>query len=182
MIQRHRGPNDPFDYQWGDEAAPLIWWNGVHEHEFTIPAARTQDPTPTQSGDALVQGLPPHRHTFPAATATKFTGVPEIAARSGTDASGKQVAAKTCFSSLRVELDGADLTGAILARTSWQRIGDGTDGHPLVTSQFGTGALDLLEMAHAAGRALGAGLHTLVFRLDDDNDSGGKVLYNLYVE
>jgi hypothetical protein len=74
---------------------------------------------------------------------------------------------------LLVQLDGNDITGLIVGKLGWGKLGDGSSGHSFVTS--GTGSIDLLEL----GVAVGIGPHTLEFGVPS---GGGKVIYNLYVE
>jgi hypothetical protein len=80
---------------------------------------------------------------------------------------------------MKVELDGVPITTEILARlpSAWQSLGDGFATHQLIDE--GTGPLDLIEIANAAGKTIDVGSHTLTFSVAS---GGGKVLYNLYVE
>lgn len=81
---------------------------------------------------------------------------------------------------VKIKLDGTDITGMVLAKLGWTKLGDGTPTHPLVTS--GTGSIDLIQL----GLSLAVGPHRLELRLNaasnPSQNSGGKVLYNLYVE
>jgi hypothetical protein len=83
----------------------------------------------------------------------------------------------TYLDDLRVYLDDSDITDDILAQlggpaNGWAKLGDGNSGHRL---QGGTGAIALERIA-----ALSQGEHTLELLVE--NDSGGNLRYNLYVE
>ena len=80
---------------------------------------------------------------------------------------------------LKVFLNGNEITSEILAQlggpgAGWDRLGDGTGAHLLVAA--GTGAIDLLRL----NQTLVEGEHTLELKVD--NQSGGNIRYNLYVE
>jgi hypothetical protein len=86
----------------------------------------------------------------------------------------------TYIDDLRVWLDGTDITDLVLAQlgssaNGWDKLGDGTSAHPLQVEQGGTGAIALERIA-----ALNQGEHALEFKVE--NDSGGNLRYNLYVE
>jgi hypothetical protein len=155
---------------------PFIALDGVHVHDFVDANGNpvpTSAPTVDQTGGAVPTGAgsETHTHSIPE---TLAVGVDDVAARSGVG----ELAHKY-LSNLRVGLDGTDVTDEILATlpTSWGQLGDGLGTHPLVID--GTGSIDLLDVARAAGRTIAVGPHELVFRVAS---GGGKVLYNLIVE
>jgi hypothetical protein len=66
----------------------------------------------------------------------------------------------------------------VLAQLGWASLGDGTAGHPMVTS--GTGSIDLVRLGAVS---FGVGSHKLEMFLNPTaKPSGGKVLYNLFVQ
>ncbi len=75
--------------------------------------------------------------------------------------------------SVRVKLDGTDITALLLGQLGWSQLGDGTNSHTFVTS--GTGGIDLIKL----GLTLEVGSHSIQILVAG---GGGKVLYNLYVE
>jgi hypothetical protein len=86
----------------------------------------------------------------------------------------------SCIDDLQVYLDDdpTPITAQILAQlgapaNGWDKLGDGTSAHRLVTE--GTGPIALERI-----RALNQGEHTLEFKVE--NASGGNLRYNLYVE
>jgi hypothetical protein len=86
----------------------------------------------------------------------------------------------TDLDDLRVWLDDTDITDQVLAQlggpaNGWEKLGDGTSAHKLHVDQGGTGAIALERIA-----ALNQGEHTLEFMVE--NDTGGNLRYNLYVE
>jgi len=145
---------------------------GGHGHSVSFPAP-TGTPSVNQTGPATPtgSGSETHDHSIPD---TDAAGVDDVSARTGATA-----LAHTYASDVRVSLDGVDVTPEILAvlPTSWGQLGDGLPTHELVTD--GTGAIDLLDVARAAGRTIGVGSHELEFSVAS---GGGKVLYNLIVE
>ena len=147
------GPN----YEEGNP--PYVFDGGAHTH--LLSASQTGLTTGVASGTqtlTLTGRADPAGATAPAAgTRYQARGGPAHGYPSG----------------LRVKLDGTDITGLILGRLGWTSLGNGTGGHPLVTS--GTGGIDLIEL----GLGFVVGGHELEFRVPG---GGGKVLYNLYVE
>jgi len=114
-----------------------------------------------------------HSHAITGQT-TEPVGVSE--AGSGGPRTGSEL---TFVDELKVFLDGNEITAQVLAQlggpaAGWDTLGDGTGAHALIKK--GTGAIDLLRV----GQALVEGEHTL--ELEVDNQSGGNIRYNLYVE
>lgn len=136
-------------------------------------------PAPADTGGLAGPAVGDHDHSH------SLTGDVKVSGSGSPQHPAGSTAAYEYFAGLKVELDGADVTAGILARvpTSWVQLGNGSATHQLVVD--GTGALDLLEIANAAGKALEAGPHTLVFRVDASpggGGNGGNILYNLYIE
>lgn len=115
-----------------------------------------------------------HHHRI-AGQETESSGVTDDGS-GGARTSGSEL---TYLRGLTVYLDANEITSAVLAQlggpaAGWAQLGDGTGAHPLVAS--GTGAIDLLRLDHT----LVEGEHTLELKVD--NNSGGNIRYNLYVE
>ena len=138
---------------------------GQHSHSFSASGS-TGGPSPASSGgpspNSSAQG---HTHQLTGAGLSETGNGPAI--RTG--------AKYAWLADLRVELDGTDITQALLDRflSSWTQFGNGSQAHPL-NAPGGTGPLNLL----ALGRRIDQGPHTIRLRVAQ---GGGKVLYNLYV-
>jgi hypothetical protein len=92
-------------------------------------------------------------------------------------------AALTYFDDLRIKFEDIDITSLVLTQLQerdglgpWEKLGDGGPTHQLVTQ--GTGEIDLLRL----GIDLTPGEHKLVFSVPPNNNSGGKIQYNLYID
>jgi hypothetical protein len=151
-----------------DDYQPAIT-GGLHTHDaLVLPAGGVWTLEP-DGGLALAD----HHHT----TLESTTGATGQGGASDVIPAGR-TKRLTHLDALRVYLDAQEITDAILAQLGgptqgWDRLGDGTSGHALVAS--GTGAIALERIA-----TIGQGEHTLEFKVD--NDSGGNIRYNLYVE
>ena len=142
---------------------------GKHTHPLT-------GVHPTQTAPLSVPGSS-HHHT------TKTQTDAGESVTTGPTGQGNVIEAGTTarltfFDDLRVWLDGTDTTDLILAQlggpeNDWDKLGDGTPKHKLVTD--GTGPIALERIA-----TLNQDAHILEFKVD--NDSGGNIRYNLYVE
>ncbi|GGL04241.1 hypothetical protein [Streptomyces flaveus] len=111
-----------------------------------------------------------HSHTLTADLNVSSTGSPN-----------RQAASEPAYaflSDLKIKIDTKPVTDKVLRFLRWPQLGDGGSQSDLVLK--GTEALDLIDIANSAGLPMDAGPHTLEFYVD--NDSGGKLLYNLYVE
>jgi hypothetical protein len=162
------GPTHPSDPR-AQPGTTFIQMDGVHTHQSgrvesdqATPGTFSATETITVSG-----GIADAGNTAPAAGSLPYQ------ARDGDPAYGY-------FTGLRLKLDGTDITGLVTAQLGWTRLGDGTAGHPLVTS--GTGSIDLVRL----GLSLEVGSHTLEMFLNaaaaPSANTGGKVLYNLFVQ
>ncbi|HEV2953576.1 MAG TPA: hypothetical protein VG015_05770 [Candidatus Dormibacteraeota bacterium] len=147
----------------------FIQMDGVHTHESgkVETAGATPGTFNTTEVISVTGGIADAGNTAPLVGSTPYQ------ARDG-------VPAYSYFSDLQIKLDGTDITGLVKAKLGWTSLGDGTASHPLVSS--GTGSIDLIQM----GLSLGVGSHWLELRLNPASNpklnTGGKVLYNLYVE
>ena len=155
--------NPPY-YAYGpDGAGPnlnYIRLDGVHQH--TVAKQTSQGPVPDAGH--------PHHHSLSGNVALSGNTAPTTGS---TPYQARLGPAHSYPGEVRVRLDGTDITGLILAKLGWLKLGDGTNTHLLVTS--GTGAVDLI----ALGLPVGIGAHQLEIRVPS---GGGKILYNLYVE
>lgn len=150
-----------------EEFVPSIS-GGSHTHDELIVPAGGVVTFPPQ--DDL--SLPEHGHTTLEST-TDATGQGAVIPAGTT-------ARLTYIDDLKVSLDGTDITAQIRSQlggstNDWDKLGDGTSAHHLNVAQGGTGAVALERIA-----TLNQGEHTLEFLVD--NDSGGNLRYNLYVE
>jgi hypothetical protein len=152
-----RGP----DTHQGDPTYDYIQQDGQHTH--TVPGPTTHKPDPNLATA--------HNHTMTGRVASAGNTAPALGNTPYQARDGQP--AYSFPDDVHVKLDGTDITALINARLGWTRLGDGTGGHPLVTS--GTGSIDLIQL----GLPLAVGPHRLELRV---NSGGGKVLYNLYVE
>lgn len=120
--------------------------------------------------DEALADVPPHDHRI--VGITDETGATGTAARVG--------ARLTHIDGLRVFYDNIDITGAIIAALNdgtgppWTSLGDGSNGHPLVTD--GTGPIDLVRL----GLDLSVDEHRFEFRIQNAG-VGGQIQYNLYL-
>ena len=162
------GPTHPSDPTAGP-GTTFVQMDGVHTHqsgrvETDKATAGTFNNTETIT---VSGGIADAGNTAPAIGSLQYQ------ARDGDPAYGY-------FDSLRLKLDGTDITGLVTAQLGWTSLGDGTASHPIVTS--GTGSVDLVRL----GLSLGVGSHTLEMSLNPaatpSANSGGKVLYNLFVQ
>jgi hypothetical protein len=115
-----------------------------------------------------------HVHAVVGPTEPKGVSVP--ADGSGGHRAGTEL---TYVNRLKVFLNGNEITSEIESQlggsvAGWDGLGDGTGGHPLITT--GTGPIDLLRL----NQTLVEGDHTLELKVE--NQSGGNIRYNLYVE
>lgn len=163
-----RNPDNSIKYTYGFGGPSWVGQDGAHDHLFRVPRRSSEGPsTATTEGP---QGVEAPTHVHHVSGATSPTG----------PIGGGQLNPNvySYLDALQVTLDGDPITQKILDVLQWPRLGDGTSGSLLVTQ--GTDALDLIDIANAAGLPLDAGPHSLEFSVS--NDSGGKLLYNLYVE
>jgi hypothetical protein len=162
------GPTKPFD----STARPgtnFIQMDGVHTHE----SGRAESDTATAGTFNTAETIHVSADTVDAGNTASAAGSLPYQARDGDPAYGY-------FDSLQIKLDGTDITGLVTAQLGWTSLGDGTASHPMVTS--GTGSIDLVRL----GLSLGVGGHKLELFLNPaakpSANSGGKVLYNLFVQ
>jgi hypothetical protein len=138
------------------------------EHAHTL----TFEPI-TSSGPS--SGIAGHRHDI-SGQRTEPRGVTENASGgSGGPRIGSEL---TFINRLKVFLNGNEITGEITSQlggpvAGWEHLGDGTELHPMVAA--GTGPIDLLRLNQTLVEE-----NTLELRVD--NQSGGNIRYNLYVE
>ena len=180
---------------------------GGHSHDISAPYKKDDSGdesvklgTSTDGSDLTdmigaraVEAGSPHAHTFDLGTITSspegsagshthvITGHPTGAvgvseAGSGGPRTGSEL---TFVDQRKGFLNGNEITDEVLAQlggpaAGWDQLGDGSGGHPLIKK--GTAAIDLLRV----GQTLVEGEHTL--ELVVDNQSGGNIRYNLYVE
>ena len=136
-------------------------------HQHDVPSAVT-----TASSKA---NAPQHQHTFGAGVADLASGATDVVARTKDGA-----LAYTTIGDLQVKLDNIDITESILRQIGWTAPLGGTT----FNSDAGTGGVDLLRLPPVAGQpappVINEGQHILEFVIN--SGSGGKLLYNLYVE
>jgi hypothetical protein len=151
-------------YGYGPAGAPpamnYIRLDGVHHHN--VPQQNSLGPGPNQGT--------PHDHSLSGNVALAGNTAPTAGS---TPYQARGGPAYSYPAGVHVRYDGTDITGLILAKIGWTQLGDGTNGHPLVTG--GTGGIDLIQL----GLNVSAGAHQLEIRVPA---GGGKILYNLYVE
>lgn len=162
------GPTHPLDPT-AKAGQTFIGMDGAHTHdsgrvETDTATAGTFNTTETIT---VTGGIADAGNTAPAVGSLPYQ------ARDGEPAYGY-------FDSLRIKLDGTDITGLVTAQLGWTSLGDGTASHPMVTS--GTGSIDLIRL----GLAVGVGGHKLELFLNPaatpSANTGGKILYNLFVQ
>jgi hypothetical protein len=145
---------------------------GRHTHGF-LSTARTED-------DFLSYD---HIHTLNADGSNGNAGVSDVQARS--DAPNKPEMALTYIDELHICIDGEDKTKEILAQLrnsqpseTWDKLGNGKDGHVMVAKGTGEIKLDFLGMTFDVGE------HCIELCAPDSpaDGWGGRILYNLYVE
>ena len=144
---------------------------GKHKHSLKPPGANGIVPSGPPTPDLTVS-TGEHRHTINAST-TESTGQGNILPLGTTTP-------LTFLDDLQIILDGEIISRKVRSllggpSSGWDKLGDGSENHGLVAKNGGTGAIALERIA-----SLNQGDHTLVFRVD--NDSGGNLRYNLYVE
>jgi hypothetical protein len=158
-------PTHPLDPS-AQAGQTFIGMDGVHTHdssrvETDKATAGTFNATETIT---VTGGIADAGNTAPAVGSLPYQ------ARDGAPAYGY-------FDSLQIKFDGTDITGLVTAQLGWTSLGDGTATHAMVTS--GTGSIDLIRL----GLPVGVGGHKLEMFLDPAaTPSGGKVLYNLFVQ
>jgi hypothetical protein len=160
------GPTHPVDPT-AHPGTTFIQMDGVHTHKTT----RVESDAATSGTFSATETITVTGGIADAGNTVSSVGSLPFQARDGDPAYGY-------FDTLRIKLDGTDITGLVTAQLGWTSLGDGTAGHPLVTS--GTGSIDLVRL----GLSLGVGTHTLELFLQTvpGTSNGGKVLYNLFVE
>ena len=174
ILPRLTDPNDPTGFR-------SHIGGGGHGH--TILQNKTDNIDPFRNDD--------HTHTF-AATAMANAGVTDPAFPNG-PYSARSGAPLTYFNDLRIFIDKVDQTAEIVSQlndttqtgTVWAKLGDGTANHPIVVNGTGEVKLDFLP-----GVSFDEGEHTIEFHCKVGTDpatrasipTGGRILYNLYVE
>jgi hypothetical protein len=162
------GPTHPTDPT-ARAGATFIQMDGVHTHD----SGRVETDTATAGTFNTTETITVSGDTADAGNTASAVGSLPYQARGGDPAYGY-------FDSLQIKLDGTDITGLVTAQLGWTSLGDGTASHPMVTS--GTGSIDLVRL----GLSLGVGGHKLELFLNPaakpSANSGGKVLYNLFVQ
>jgi hypothetical protein len=162
------GPTKPADPT-AHPGTTFIQMDGVHTHE----SGRVETDQATSGTFNATETITVTGGIADAGNTAPAVGSLPYQARDGEPAYGY-------FDGLRIKLDGTDITGMVTAQLGWASLGDGTATHPMVTS--GTGAIDLIRL----GLALGVGGHKLELFLNPaatpSANTGGKVLYNLFVQ
>jgi hypothetical protein len=139
----------------------------IHRHRIALSGQKTT--TQDQTSSPM-----DHTHSIDASNSTVGdTGVTDVGARSGL--------ANAAITDLRVTLDTIDITQNILNQIQWTT----PLGGLVFNTDAGTGGIDLLRLAPITGQPkppdIGPGKpHVLEFSVK--SGSGGKLLYNLYVE
>jgi hypothetical protein len=162
------GPTQPADPT-AQAGATFVQMDGVHTHD----SGRVETDKATAGTFNTTETISVSGGIADAGNSAGAVGSLPYQARDGEPAYGY-------FDGLRLKLDGTDITGLVTAQLGWASLGDGTAGHPIVTS--GTGSIDLIRL----GLSLGVGSHKLEMFLNPaatpSANSGGKVLYNLFVQ
>ena len=137
-----------------------------HHHTINLSNQTTTDQTPTTSATD-------HTHSFDATAATiGHAGVSDVQSRTGS--------ANSFITDLQVKLDNVDITANILKQLGWTSALGGTN----FNNDIGAAGIDLLRLPLMPGQSslpdLNPKPHILEFSIN--SGSGGKLLYNLYVE
>jgi hypothetical protein len=160
------GPPPPTDPT-AQPGTTFVQMDGVHTHE----SGKVETDKATAGTFKTTETITVSGNTADAGNTAPAVGSLPYQARDGKPAYGY-------FDSLQLKLDGTDITGMVLAQLGWASLGDGTAGHPMVTS--GTGSIDLVRLGAVS---FGVGSHKLEMFLNPTaKPSGGKVLYNLFVQ
>jgi len=145
------------------------WVGGESTHEHTIGLSGQ-----TTTSQSVTSSTMDHTHPFDASAATiGHAGISDVATRTGL--------ANSSVTDLQVKLDTVDITQNILNQIQWST----SLGGPAFNSDVGTGGIDLLRLPPIAGQpplpVLSPGKHHIL-EFSIKSGSGGKLLYNLYVE
>lgn len=141
------------------------------QHTHVVEAGLTDSHVQVTPGAAL------HVHQLSHISSVSPGAAP---ASGGLGASARTGPQLTFLDDLHIEVDHIDVTDAVIAQltqltsVTWTKLGDGTATHPLVA---GTGAIRLDFLPDVE---FPEGEHTIT--LSVRNASGGRVLYNLYVD
>lgn len=135
-----------------------------------------------------------HKHKFTPTGSIPTAGISDVTARGG-DPTKPLDKALTYINTLKIGIrkpgkkDFDDLTDDILNQLKanrpsdqdWRRLGTGVGvGDPL--AGLGTGPIKLDFLPDLSFDEVNGGEYVIELSVDKDNDSGGRILYNLYVE